>query len=73
MEKTNTFKKLASKVLLHVMEIVIFYLIALWIQVVAPEGYAWPAIALLGLVYVVYLVSSIVDDYLDIKGADFII
>ncbi|MBD3156389.1 hypothetical protein GF369_01030 [Candidatus Peregrinibacteria bacterium] len=73
MKKTHTSIKILKKVILHAIEIAIFYLIALWIQVVAPENYVWPAIILLGLVYLVYLINSLIDDYLDIKGADFIV
>jgi hypothetical protein len=73
MKKTHTFIKILKKIVLHAIEIAIFYLIALWIQVVAPADYVWPAIALLGFVYLAYLINSLIDDYLDIKGADFMI
>lgn len=73
MKKTNNFKKIASKSFIHFIEIVLLYLVALGVQLVAPAGYAWPATILMGFVYVVYLVSSLVDDYLDMQGADFMI
>ncbi len=73
MEKNNSLKKFIGKVFMHLIEIAVLYILAIWIQKVAPSGYALPTIILFIAVYFVYLVSSIVDDYLDIQGADFIV
>jgi len=73
MKKNNSVKKILGKILVHVIELVVLYVLVIWIQKVAPSEYALPAIVLFAFVYLIYLGSSIVDDYLDVHGADFII
>jgi len=69
----NSFKKIMFKVVIHAIELLLLYTFSFWIYAIAPEGYAMAAVLLVGLVYLIYLISSLIDDYLDIKGADFMV
>jgi len=56
-------KKLIPMIIVHLFEIAVVYFVVTWIIGNAPSNYAWPAAVLFAVVYVMYLVSSLLDDY----------
>jgi hypothetical protein len=65
------FKKLAPIVLVHLFELVVLYFVVAWIINNGPAPYSLPAAILMVVCYMIYLVSSLFDDYKEYNKGDF--
>jgi cation transporter-like permease len=70
-QKDSKILKVFRKILLHLFELAVVAAVCWWVLTYAPEQFKWPIVIIFVVMYLVYLVNSLIDDYLDLKGADF--
>ena len=64
-------KKITPIVLVHLFELVVLYFVVSWILKNTAPNYGIPAAILFVVFYILYLVSSLFDDYKEYNKGDF--
>ena len=72
MKKSNS-KKIISFVIIHIIELLILIAAGLFVYTYAPEEFQTAMVVFIIGIYGLYLAGSIVEDYREYKGGDFII
>lgn len=67
------FMKIITIVLVHLFEIAVISAVIWWMFTYGPEWLQWPVSILFVLVYIIYFANSVIDEYKEYKGADFMV
>lgn len=75
MNTTNKIQplKIFKYFLLHSIELLILLVLSWVVLTYAPEKYQWPVFILFIVLYILYLGNSLVEDYREYKGGDFMV
>lgn len=57
----------------HLFEVAVIAAVIWWMFNYGPEWMRWPVAILFVLVYIIYFVNSLIDEYKEYKGADFMV